>query len=88
MKIRIFMPLLLGLLLSWTSLALAGDGTISIVSPADAKIKRILVQPDDFVYSGDEIATLKKEDGTVIILKAGSSGKISKVECQGISKNP
>ena len=73
------MPLLLGVLLSWTSFALAEDGTISIVSPADAKIKRILVQPNDFVYSGDEIATLQKEDGAVFILKAGSSGKILSV---------
>ncbi len=86
MKIRIFMPLLLGLLLSWTSLALAGDGTISIVAPVDAKIKRILVQPDDFVYSGDEIATLQKEDGTVIILKAGSSGRISSVNIKEYQK--
>jgi carboxybiotin decarboxylase len=86
MKIRIFMPLLLGLLVSWTSLALAGDDTITIVSPVDAQIKRILVQPDDFVYSGDEIATLKKEDGTVIILKAGSSGKISKVTVKEYQK--
>ncbi|MGB3210844.1 MAG: sodium ion-translocating decarboxylase subunit beta [Desulforhopalus sp.] len=77
MRIRIFMPLLLGLLLSWTSSAFAEDGTISIVAPADAKVKRVLVQPNDFVYSGDEIATLKKEDGTVVVLRAGSSGKIS-----------
>lgn len=79
MKIRIFLPLLLGVLLSWTSFALAEDGTISIVSPADAKIIKILVQPGDFVFSGDEIVTLKKEDGTVILLKAGSAGKISEL---------
>ena len=86
MKIRIFMPLLLGVLLSWTSFAFAEDGTISIVSPADAKIKRILVQPNDFVYSGDEIATLKKEDGAVFILKAGSSGKITEINVKAYQK--
>ena len=86
MKIRIFIPLLLGLLLSWTSSALAEDGTISIVSPADGKIKRILVQPDGFVYSGDEIATLKQEDGTVIVLKAGSAGKITQVNVKAYQK--
>ncbi len=82
MKIRIFMPLLLGILLAWTSFALAEDATISIVSPADAKIKRVLVHPDDFVYSGDEIATLQKDDGTIIVLRAGSAGKITKVDAQ------
>ncbi|MGB3222318.1 MAG: sodium ion-translocating decarboxylase subunit beta [Desulforhopalus sp.] len=86
MKIRIFMPLLLGVLLSWTSLAFADDGTISIVSPADAKIKRVLMQQDAFVYSGDEIATLQKEDGTVIVLKAGSSGRIIQVNVTSYQK--
>lgn len=86
MKIRIFLPLLLGLLLSWTSLALAEDGSITIVSPADAKIIRILVQPGDFVYSGDEIATLKTEDGAVIVLKAGTAGKISTLAVQAYQK--
>lgn len=86
MKFRIFMPLLLGLLLSWTSFALAEDGTVSIVSPADAKIIRVLVQPGDFVYSGDEIATLKKEDGTVIVLKAGTAGKITNLGVKAYQK--
>lgn len=86
MKIRIFMALLLGLLLSWTSYALAEDGTISIVSPADAKVKRVLVQPHDFVYSGDEIATLQQEDGTMIVLKAGSAGKITQINIQSYQK--
>lgn len=86
MKFRIFMPLLLGVLLSWTSFAFAEGGTITIASPTDAKIKRILVQPDDFVYSGDEIATLKKEDGTIIVLKAGSAGKITKVNVKAYQK--
>ncbi len=86
MKIRIVLPLLLGLLLTWTSLAFAEDGTIAIVSPADAKIIRILVQPGDFVFSGDEIATLKKEDGTIIILKAGSAGKITSLAVKPYQK--
>ncbi len=86
MKIRIFIPLVLGLLLSWTSLALAGDGSIAIVSPADAKIIRVLVQPDDYVYSGDEIATLKKEDGTIIVLKAGGAGKVTDIMVKAYQK--
>ncbi len=86
MKIKIFIPLLLGLLLSWTAVALAGDGTVSIVSPADAKIKRVLVKSGDYVYSGDEIATLKKEDGTIIVLKAGSAGKITELKIKAYHK--
>jgi len=82
MKIRILMPLLLGLLLSWPSSAFAEDGAITIVSPADAKIIRVLVQSGDYVYSGDEIATLKKDDGTAIVLKAGAAGKITDLSVQ------
>jgi oxaloacetate decarboxylase beta subunit len=56
--------------------AASGDRNIEITSPADAKVFRVDVEPGSFVYSGDQIATLKKADGTVIILKAGVSGKI------------
>lgn len=80
MKIRLFMFFLLGLLCSWTSSALSSDGTLEILSPADAKIVRVIAQQDGFVYSGDEIATLKKEDGTVIILKAGAAGKVTNMK--------
>jgi sodium ion-translocating decarboxylase beta subunit len=80
MKIRFFMVVLLGLLLPWSSFASAEDGSVAIVSPADAKIIRVLVEPGDFVYSGDEIATLKTEDGAKIILKAGASGKITEIK--------
>jgi oxaloacetate decarboxylase beta subunit len=82
MKIRILMPLLLGLLLSWPSSVFAEDGAITIVSPADAKIIRVLVQSGDYVYSGDEIATLKKDDGTAIVLRAGAAGKITALSVQ------
>ncbi len=80
------MPLLLAWLCTWSFTALAKDGTVEILSPADAKIVRVLVQQDDFVYSGDEIATLKKEDGTVILLKAGSAGKITSMKAVAYQK--
>lgn len=83
MKIRFFMVVLLGMLFPWTSFAAAEDGTIQIVSPADAKIKRVLVEPGDYVYSGDEIATLKTTDGAVVVLKSGSAGKITQVNYSG-----
>jgi len=88
MKIKIFMAVLLGVLLPWTSSALAEDGSVAIVSPADAKIIRVLVQPGDFVYSGDEIATLKTEDGEKIILKAGTSGQLTSLAVTPYQKIP
>ena len=68
------------------SSALAADGTLDIISPTDAKIVRVLAQQDGYVYSGDEIATLKKEDGTVIVLKAGAAGKITSLKAVAYQK--
>ncbi|PHR29830.1 MAG: oxaloacetate decarboxylase [Desulfotalea sp.] len=86
MKIRFFMVVLLGLLLPLTSLAETKDGIVAIVSPADAKIKRVLVEPGDFIYSGDEIATLKADDGSVIVLRAGTSGKLTELHITAYQK--
>ncbi len=86
MNIRIFVHLLLAWLCTCCHSALAADQTVDIVSPADAKIIRVLAQLDGFVYSGDEIATLKKEDGTVIVLKAGAAGKITSMEAIAYQK--
>ncbi len=86
MKIKIFMLLLSAWLCTWAFSALAADDTVDIVSPADAKIIRVLAQKNDFVYSGDEIATLKKEDGTVIVLKAGAAGKIISMQAIAYQK--
>ena len=77
MKTRNFILLLLGVLFCCTTSAWSTEQSVTIVSPADAKVFRVLVQPGSYVYSGDEIATLKKSDGTVILLRAGSAGKIS-----------
>ncbi len=93
MKIKIFLTIVLGFFLHWAALASAGgteDGSIAITSPDDVKILRVHVAPEDFVYSGDKIATLKKDDGTKIILKAGVSGKITELtihEFQKVHKN-
>jgi len=86
MKVRFFMLLLLGLFVTCVSPVWAETSTVTVVSPADAKVKRVLVQPGSYVYSGDEIATLKKEDGTVIVLKAGASGKITSVQIKAYQK--
>jgi sodium ion-translocating decarboxylase beta subunit len=86
MKMKIFMVALLGILLPWASFAAAEDGSVTIVSPADAKIKRVLVQPGDFIYSGDEIATLKTDEGAVVVLRSGSSGRVASLDVTSYQK--
>lgn len=81
MKTRNILLLLLGVLFCCTTSVWASEPqSVSIIAPADAKVTRVLVEPGSFVYSGDEIATLKKSDGTVILLKAGSSGQITELK--------
>jgi oxaloacetate decarboxylase beta subunit len=70
------MLFLLGLLAAGVSSVSAEENTVQIISPEDGKITHIDVHPGSFVYSGDKIITLKTDDGTVIVLKAGSAGKI------------
>ncbi|SDO57883.1 oxaloacetate decarboxylase, beta subunit [Desulforhopalus singaporensis] len=86
MKSRILMVVFLGLLLPWSSFAGTGDESVAIVSPEDAKIIRFLVQPGNFVYSGDEIATLKMENGTVIVLRSGAAGKVTEITAKPYQK--
>ena len=58
---------------------------ISIVAPADAGILRVDVKNGDLVYGGDALATLKKEDGTVIVLRAGTSGRIAQLSMRAFT---
>ncbi len=80
------MLFLLGLLTVNISAVYAEDTTVQIISPADAKIIRIDVQQGSFVFSGDKIATLKKDDGAIIVLKSGSSGKITSLGVKAYQK--
>jgi carboxybiotin decarboxylase len=82
MKIRFCLLVLLTALFAGSFSAWAGENPVTIVAPADAKILRVLVKGGDFVYSGDEIATLKKDDGTTIVLRAGAAGKITELQAQ------
>ncbi len=74
-----FLLALLGLFLAPRALQ-AADGTLDIVAPDDGKIVRVLAQQDGYVYSGDEIATMKKKDGTVVVLRAGAAGRVTAME--------
>lgn len=85
MKIRLFLLLVVYFCTAGLSSAFAQDA-VEILSPADAKVIRIEVSPGSFVYSGDQIATLKKSDGTKVIIKAGLAGKISSINVQSYQK--
>lgn len=78
--------LLLTLATLWcgASPALAED--IAILSPADGKVYRVDAQSGSFVYSGDIIAIVKKDDGAVINLRAGTAGKISRLTIEPYQK--
>lgn len=76
MNIRMLLLTLFCVFLTACTHAWADDGRVDITSPADAKIIALEVSAGSLVYSGDNIATLKKDDGTKIILRAGVSGKI------------
>jgi len=75
MKIRLF----IFAVLSWFCTSTATATTLEIVAPADGKIVRVLAQKDGYVYSGDEIATLKRDDSTVIVIRAGDAGKVTSI---------
>ena len=79
MKIRLLMLLLALSTLIGVGQAFGAEQAVDVVAPADGKVIRIDVQSGGHVYSGDQIATLKKEDGTLIVLKAGISGQITDI---------
>lgn len=86
MKIQVFMLFLLGLLAVTVTSGFAEDSTVQIISPADGKVIHVDGQPGSFIYSGDKIVTLKKDDGTIIILRAGSAGKITSMKVKDYQK--
>lgn len=86
MKMRLFLLTLLGFCLAACSSAWAEEQPVEVLSPADAKILRIEVSPGNLVYSGDKIATLKMENGTIIVLHAGVAGKILNINYQSYTK--
>ncbi len=75
-KLGIF---IIGIFLFLVPSLLAQETPLNIVAPADAQVLRVLVKNGDWIYSGDEIATLKDIEGTSIILRAGVSGKLEKL---------
>ncbi|MBM9603889.1 sodium ion-translocating decarboxylase subunit beta [Desulfopila inferna] len=86
MKMRMFLLTMLGFCLAALSSAWAADDAVEIISPANGKILSIEVSPGSLVYSGDKIATVKREDGTNIVLHAGVAGKVLDVKYQSYSK--
>ena len=86
MKIRMLLLTLLGVYLATLSYAWAEGERVDISSPADVKILSLEITPGSIIYSGDKIATLKKDDGTKIILRSGVSGKVLDVNFESYDK--
>ena len=87
MKIKFLFLVLLGLTFGFHTLVHAAvQDTVDISAPADAKVIRLDVQVGDKVFSGDEIAILKTEDGTTIILKAGVAGTVTALDMKPYRK--
>jgi carboxybiotin decarboxylase len=80
MKIRIFLLTLLCCLGVTITTAAADESSYEIVSPADAKVLKLSMHSGGLVYAGDSLATLKKVDGTKVILRAGVSGKVQDIK--------
>jgi carboxybiotin decarboxylase len=55
---------------------------VAIISPYEAKVIRVDVNNGDLVYSGDPIATLKRDNGAKITIRAGVSGRIQGVNIE------
>ncbi|KAB2892156.1 MAG: sodium ion-translocating decarboxylase subunit beta [Desulfobulbaceae bacterium] len=70
----ILITLIAGFLL--TASAQAQEELLQIVSPAEARVIHVDIRGGSYVYSGDTLATLKKDDGTIIVLRAGLAGKV------------
>ena len=75
---KIFLVLTALLLCSMN--ALAGEEPIVIAAPTDATVKHVYTKAGSYIYTGDKIAELKTNDGNSVILKAGVSGKVQKLE--------
>jgi carboxybiotin decarboxylase len=76
MKLQTLFHALLFCLTVFTSVQAGEVETLQLISPADAKVVRVEVGTGSLVYSGDLIATLKKDDGAIIDLRAGLAGKV------------
>lgn len=77
-KKSVLTTLLLGMLLSLFTCA-AQAQQVNITAPADGKITHIYFQTGDHVFSGDKLATVKTPQGATVILKAGFSGTVTKL---------
>ncbi len=70
------------LFLSVMPAAWATGDDVDIFAPDEAKIIHVDTAEGEVIYSGDAIATLKKHDGTKIVLRAGVSGKVTNLKAK------
>ncbi len=75
MNIQAFLITLIASFL-FSASAHAKEEILQIISPAEARVIHVDIRGGTYVYSGDALATLKKDDGTIIVLRAGLAGKV------------
>ncbi len=76
MKLQALLHALLCCLTMFTPVQAKEAEILPIVSPADARVVRVEISSGSLVYSGDMIATLKKDNGAIIVLRAGLAGRV------------
>lgn len=52
---------------------------VDLAAPDDGKITHLYIAAGDHIFSGDKLATVKTQQGATIILKAGVSGQVIKL---------
>ncbi len=86
MKFKTIIVFIWCLVLSSFTMAYGENQEVAIISPLSAKILRVEVANGDLVYSGDALATLKQENGTKVILRAGVSGRIANLSMKAFTR--
>ncbi len=73
-----FLSLFFSLLILCGSIALA-DELVQIASPDTGTVVHVEAKTGSYLYSGDEIATIKDQAGNKIVLRAGVAGQLSEL---------
>ncbi|MGL1930832.1 MAG: sodium ion-translocating decarboxylase subunit beta [Desulfotalea sp.] len=84
MKMRLFLSFFI-CFFAFAGNAFATD-TVEVLAPGDGIVKQVDTENGRFVYSGDTLLVLAKDDGTVISLKAGVSGQVANFNVQAFDK--
>lgn len=82
MKIRVFF-LIIASLFAFSAYA---SEQVKIIAPVNAKVYKVEATSGMYIYSGDTIASFKLEDGNLLSLRAGVSGKVIALDLKPYDK--